>query len=90
MDVQELLRSSRPPMPWWVEIVATALLATLGLVYANYHSDVAHANETLIVRVGTVEAKQAADDAKLSAMDSKTDHIQTQVDKLVEWALGKK
>lgn len=89
MDAQEILRN-RPPMPWWVEIVATTLLGTLGLMYANYHSDAAHASEALGTRVTAVEAKQATADVKLSAVDGKTDHIQTQVDKLVEWALGKK
>jgi hypothetical protein len=82
MDAQELLRN-RPPMPWWVEIVATALLGTLGLMYANYHTEAAHTDQDLHARVSVIEATQ-------KGQNDKVDHIQTQVDKLVEWALGKK
>lgn len=82
MSPTDLLRT-RPNMPWYVELVVTALLATLGLLYANYHEDSIHASADLTSRVTTVEQKQKDDSQKV-------DHIQTQVDKLVEWALGHK
>lgn len=78
MSPTEILRT-RPNMPWWVEILVAALLALGTAVYIQ----ATHDDKDLGQRVSAVEATQ-------KGQADKVDHIQTQVDKLVEWALGHK
>jgi hypothetical protein len=73
-------RSERPKnLPWWVEILVAALLALGTAVYLQ----ATHDDKALRERVSAVEAAQ-------TGQKDTIDHIQTQVDKLVEWALGHK
>lgn len=78
MSPVELLKT-RPPMPWWIEILVAALLGLGSAVYVQ----TTHDDKALGERVATVEATQKGQAEKVT-------HIESQVDKLVEWALGHK
>lgn len=63
---------------WWIPIaIALTSLAISG--YGEY----AHNDKDLTSKVAALEAHRQDDKSQLT-------HIQTQVDKLVEWALGTK
>lgn len=74
----ELLKT-RPNMPWWVEILVAALLTAGTAIWLQ----ATHDDKALGERVSAVEATQ-------KGQNEQVNHIQTQVDKLVEWALGHK
>lgn len=61
--------------PWWWGAAFTAALSGIGFAGSQVWS--------LSTRVTALEAHRDGDVGKL-------DHIQSQVDKLVEWALGHK
>lgn len=67
-----------PSGPTWLALVLAGLTA-IGSLYMNY----IHNDRDTAQRVSALEANQASEHEKV-------DHIQVQVDKLVEWALGKK
>lgn len=66
-------------LPWWIELVVAGLISLGTAIYIQ----ATHDDKALGERVSAVEATQ-------KGQNDKVDHIQTQVDKLVEWALGKK
>lgn len=63
-------------VPEWVAVLLS-ILAMLGTLYSGY----AHADKESSIRLTTVETQQKDQDDKIN-------HIQSQVDKLVEWAMG--
>lgn len=65
-------------VPTWMGVLLTAL-TLIGMALSAYHTS----DKAVEARLVKVETKQ-------SAQDDKVDHIQMQVDKLVQWALGGK
>lgn len=65
------------PGPTWLALILAGLSAA-GTLYIEYtHNDRDNAQ-----RISALEAHRADDAGKI-------DHIQSQVDKLVDWAMGK-
>lgn len=73
----------------WATIIAAFLTGLLSLGMSAYiqatHSDVADHAKAL-----ETEHRMTAVESKVDGQRQQVDHIQTQVDKLVEWALGSK
>lgn len=75
-------------VPWWIKALLTAILAVLGTLvtinYSFYKSD----KVDIVGRVSAIEAHQQKLEAHQDNDHETLNHIQAQVDKLVEWALG--
>jgi len=64
--------------PWWVSVLVPLLISFIVSGFVGYTQN----DKQLEGRVSALEAHRQDDNQKL-------DHIQTQVDRLVQWALGK-
>lgn len=69
---------THPTAAWVIPLIIALMSVVLSGVSAYTHND-----KELTARITALESHRVDDKDKL-------DHIQVQVDKLVEWALGKK
>jgi hypothetical protein len=74
----------------WLAPILAVLLTGLGSLWALSHTAKAQASLSIEQRVTALEQKESASQAHQQDQDSHIAHIETQVDKLVEWALGHK
>lgn len=66
-------------VPWWVSLLIPIIVSLLVSGFTGYHSN----DKRIEARISALEAHRVDDNAEIV-------HIRQQVDKLVEWALGKK
>jgi len=65
-------------IPWWASLLLPLIVSLIVSGFAGYYSN----DKQIESRVSALEAHRSDDASKL-------DHIQSQVDRLVQWALGK-
>lgn len=71
------------------EIVVTIVIALLSLVLSAY-AGYSHNDKEITSRVVAVETQQKNDHDAINRVEGKVDKVDGKLDRLVEWALGKK
>lgn len=76
--------------PWWVQALFVAGLTILGTLYTNHITASLDGQSEIIKRISTVEDRSTKLEAHQADDHEILVHIQAQVDRITEWALGKK
>lgn len=87
-------RSSLARVPWWTKAIITAtitaVLSVLGAIYTVNYTSSKTDRQSITDRVTIIETRQQKLEAHQQDDHEILTHIQEQVDRLTEWALGKK